>query len=503
MNIVIDKQVRHSQVSDSDLMYHQELDGNSMSFICSAVAALGGGLHGYHNAIMSGIITRQDFISEFYPELLKQPGAANQYCQYNSQRLSLLTSSLFAMTIIAESTGLPAFFTRRWGRKRMMIVSGVLFAVSSICQTAATSIAMLITGRCFAGVALSCSTVSVLLYISEVSPAKSRGRNGQLFQLQLTFFIFLANMFNLATANHHGFWRLTTGFGLIPAVMFAVAGCYLPDSPSSLMERGHLMQGRVSLAKLRSNTSSESALQKEAAELFASGERARRCKSTWQTFLQRSHRPQLILVTLSTLFQQFTGINFVIFYGPQLFLQLGKSVHTASWLALVISVVNHLSAYLSFWWADRLGRRPLLLTASIPMLLGLIGIGTAVISAATSAALPWIVFSMVCLFDIGYGCSWGPIGWLYPTEIQDLATRPCGITIASLVNVFFSFLMAQLALEFLCALKFGVFFFFAGCIVVITVAVFYLFPETKHVPVEQAHRLFRRHPIWKGFVNAP
>lgn len=339
MEIVVDREPRHSRASDTtdaDLLYHEELDGNRMSFICSAAAALGGGLHGYHNAIMSGIITREDFLSEFYPQLKKQPGAVNSYCQHSSARLALLTSSLFAMTIIAESTGLPAYFTRRCGRNRMMIVSGAFFAVSSILQTAATSIAMLIAGRCCAGVALSCSTVSVLLYISEVSPAKTRGRNCQLFQLQLTFFILLANAMNLATANHHGLWRLTTGIGLVPAVLFIVAACYLPDSPSSLMERGHLMKGHVALSNFRSDLSSESALHKESAELFASGERARRCKYPWQAFLQRSHRPQLILVTLSTLFQQFTGINFVIFYGPQLSIQLGMSAQTASWLSFRI-----------------------------------------------------------------------------------------------------------------------------------------------------------------------
>ena len=496
---------QRSSVSGSDHEDETPADmlpsASRLCLCCCFFAALGGGLHGFHNAVMGGIITRPDFIEEFYPELLRQPVPTSIYCQYSSQRLSLVTSSLFAASVIAESTGLPAYLSRRHGRPRLMFVSGLLFTLASIIQTSAVNIAMLVVSRCLAGVGLSCATVSVLLYISEISPAKSRGKYNQLFQLQLTGFILLANIINFADQSFKHGWRLAAGLGVIPAVMFMIVGLMLPDSPSSLMERGKLAHGRRALVKFRTASNSE-AIVKESAEIFSSTERARRCRNPWHVILRRPHRPQLVLVILSTLFQQFTGINFVIFYGPQLFLQLGNSVNTSQWIVLVVSLVNHLSAYVSFFKADTWGRRPLLICCGVFMLVGLLGIGVSLNVFGDRSWLPWIVLVFVCVFDVSYGMSWGPLGWLYPTEIQDLATRACGITIASIVNVFFSFVLAQTALNFLCALKSGVFYFFAGCVVVMTTSVFYLFPETRNVPVEQSFKLFRDHPVWKRYVTS-
>ena len=491
---------RRSSVVSEDDVVEPPVANRTCVFAC-IFAALGGALHGYHNAMMGAIITRDDFLSNFYPELLKAPRQSSLYCQYSSQRLALVTSSLFAASFISESTGIPAYLSRKYGRSRLMIVSGSFFLIGSILQTTAINVAMLISSRCLIGVGLSCSTVSVLLYLSEIAPACSRGKYNQIFQLQLTAFILLAYLINLAVEDWTNGWRFTCAVGIIPAVLFIVTGYCITDSPSSLMERGKLKQGREALSTFRTDVTG-SVRRTETQQIFASAERARKCTRPWSTILKASHRPQIILVFLSTLFQQFTGINFVIFYGPQLLVQLGNTTRTASVLTVVISLVNHLSSYLSFYFVDRWGRRPFLIHAGLPMFLGLIGIGIVLSTAASETYLPWLVLVLTCLFDVAYACSWGPIGWLYPTEIQDLATRSAGITISSLVNVFFSFLLAQTALTFLCALKSGVFFFFAGCVLVMTTAVCYLFPEPCGVSVEQSFSLYKSHPIWKKYQSA-
>lgn len=477
---------------------------NRKCFVSCLFAALGGGLHGYHNAIMGGIITRRDFLAEFYPELLKAPKNDSIYCQYSSQRLALVTSSLFLASIIAESTGIPAYLSRRCGRTALMVMSGSFFLLGSVLQTAATNVAMLIISRCLTGVGLSCSTVSVLLYLSEVAPAWTRGKYNQLFQIQLTAFILLANLVNFAVDNLGHGWRVTSSLGVIPAIAFIITGFLLTDSPSSLMERGKLIQGRAALKTFRKKETdiTPKTLNMEVQQIFASAERARKCTRPWAAIVRSSHRPEFLLVFLSTFFQQFTGINFVIFYGPRLFVQLGKSPSTASVLTIVIAFVNHLASYISFFLVDRWGRRPLLMYAGVPMFFGLIGTGVVLDTGISHAVLPWLVLIFTCLFDIAYGSSWGPIGWLYPTEVQDLATRSAGITIASFVNVFFSFLLAQSAFNLLCGLKSGIFFFFAGCVFVMTIGVYYLFPEPRGVSVEQSASLYRLHPIWKRYHSS-
>lgn len=112
------------------------------------------------------------------------------------------------------------------------------------------------------------------------------------------------------------------------------------------------------------------------------------------------------------------------------------------------------------------------------------------------------VVLVVCLFVLAFGWSWGPLGWTVPSEIFALETRSAGQSITVAVNLFFTFVIAQAFLSLLCAFKFGIFLFFAGWIVVMTVFVYFFVPETKGVPIEEMVLLWRKHWLWKRFVPA-
>jgi MFS transporter, SP family, sugar:H+ symporter len=107
------------------------------------------------------------------------------------------------------------------------------------------------------------------------------------------------------------------------------------------------------------------------------------------------------------------------------------------------------------------------------------------------------VVLVVCLFVLAFGWSWGPLGWTVPSEIFALETRSAGQSITVAVNLFFTFAIAQAFLALLCAFKFGIFLFFAGWIVVMTVFVYFFVPETKGVPIEEMVLLWRKHWLWK------
>lgn len=108
-----------------------------------------------------------------------------------------------------------------------------------------------------------------------------------------------------------------------------------------------------------------------------------------------------------------------------------------------------------------------------------------------------ILFS---LFLLGYGWSWGPLAWTVSSEIFPLATRSFGLSIAVAVNLLFSFITAQTFLYLLCALKFGIFLFFAGCLSLMTIFVYFLLPETKGVPIEEMSLIWRKHWFWKKLL---
>jgi len=108
---------------------------------------------------------------------------------------------------------------------------------------------------------------------------------------------------------------------------------------------------------------------------------------------------------------------------------------------------------------------------------------------------------VICVFVAGFAWSWGPLGWLVPSEIQTMETRAAGMSIAVSCNFLLSFIMGQCFLSMLCAMEWGVFLFFAGWVVIMSLFIFFFVPETKGLPTERVQLLFARHPLWKRLMG--
>ena len=207
----------------------------------------------------------------------------------------------------------------------------------------------------------------VPLYLSELAPPKTRGGLNMLFQLATTLGIFTANMVNYRTQKiKHWGWRLslTLGVAAAPAILMTVGGIFLPETPNSLIERGHLNKGRAVLKKIRGTANVEAEYQ----DMVEASELAKSIRHPFRNILERRNRPQLVMAICMPMFQILTGINSILFYAPVLFGSLGFGANASLYSSVITGAVLAASTVVSIATVDRLGRRVLLLSGGIMMM---------------------------------------------------------------------------------------------------------------------------------------
>ena len=466
--------------------------------LCCVLAGMGGMLHGYFNASPAGIESFPPFLAKFYPEVLLQPSPSTVFCAISSPRLQFFTGSHFLAAVALEGSGIPAALSRRAGRKALLACAALLFAIGSVLQTASVNVAMLVLGRVVAGFGLSCATVAGLLFITEVAPANHRGFLLNTFQVNLATGIMLAALTNIGLCyiDALAVARVALGLPFVISVGLLAVAVWLPDSPRSLLERGHIKTARLTLHRLRFPYCSAS----EFKRLEAEATLARRCLRPWHRLSTRAYRGQLLLSAASTLAQQLTGINLVVFYGAQLFINLGFSRAFSLIVQLILNAVLLLGSLVTVAVVDRVGRRTLLLVGSAWTGLCMVVLGVLLaVGSEGPPWLPWAVFPAACMFVLGYSFSWGPLGWTYPAEIHDLSTISAGMSTTTFCNVALSAVAAESALQIVCTLRSGLFFAFAGFCFAAGALVYWLFPETKGVPPGGSHTIFNELAAWRYF----
>lgn len=299
-----------------------------------------------------------DFLREFFPTVLKKKheDKESNYCKYDNQGLQLFTSSLYLAGLTA--TFFASYTTRRLGRRLTMLIAGVFFIVGVIFNGAAQNLAMLIVGRILLGCGVGFANQAVPLFLSEIAPTRIRGGLNILFQLNVTIGILFANLVNYGTAKIHPWgWRLSLSLAGIPAALLTLGALFVVDTPNSLIERGRLEEGKAVLRKIRGTDNVEP----EFNEIVEASRVAQEVKHPFRNLLQRRNRPQLVIAVLLQIFQQFTGINAIMFYAPVLFNTLGFKTDASLYSAVITGAVNVLSTLVSVYSVDRVGRRMLLL----------------------------------------------------------------------------------------------------------------------------------------------
>ncbi|XP_066342712.1 hexose carrier protein HEX6-like isoform X1 [Miscanthus floridulus] len=476
-------------------------------------AAMGGAIFGYDLGTSGGVSSMGSFLEEFFPDVyrrMKGDVRVSNYCKFDSQLLTLFTSSLYIAGLLTAML-LSSWFTARHGRRPSMIIGGAAFLAGAAVSGGAVNVYMAILGRALLGVGLGFANQAVLLYLSEMAPARYRGAFSNGFQLSLCLGSLAANIINYGAEKITGGWgwRLSLGLAGVPAALFTLGALFLPETPNSLVQQGE-DRGRVRTLLQKIRGTDDAGVDAELDDIVAANSAAARGgggDSGLRLILSRPrYRPQLAIAVLMPAFTQLNGINAIGFYAPVLLRTVGMGESLAL-LSTVVTVVIYTASTVVFMFViDRFGRRTLLIAGSLQMLVSEVLIGAVMAAklgdeggmARGYAAALFVLFGV---YVAGYSWSWGPMTWLVPTEVFPLEIRSAGQSITVASGFVFTIFIAQGFLAMLCRMRAWLFFFFAGWIVVMTGFVYLFLPETKGMPIEQIGKVWREHWFWGRVVG--
>jgi len=429
--------------------------------LVASVAALGGLLFGYDTGVISGAIL---FITKDF-EL--------------TTRLQAFTISVVLLGCMLGAV-LSGGIADRIGRRLTLLAAGVIFFVGAIVSALTPNETVLLCGRFVVGVGVGFSSVIAPLYISEVAPASVRGALVSLYQFAITVGILVAYVVDYAFAAG-GQWRWMLGLAVVPSLVLIGGMLGMPESPRYLFKTGEASRARAELQRIYNNaaeTQREEQSIRESLRLKAAGLGALRRPDIRHAFF--------VGISLAVL-QQITGINTVIYYGPQIFQMAGLASASASILAQsLVGTVNCLMTLVAIFFVDRVGRKPLLYVGLVGMCLALSTMAFAFARPHLSGALGSITLGSMMTYVGCYAFSLGPIVWLLISEIFPLPVRGVGMSVSTLANWVGNFLVSQFFLTMVDRLgrpaTFGI--YAALCIVTI-LFVRAMVPETKQELLER------------------
>lgn len=450
--------------------------------VIASIAATGGLLFGFDTGVISGAI----------------PFLQDYFTLTDSQVESVTALGLIGAVVGALFTGT---ITDYLGRKKVILASAFIFATGAVWTGFAPTVTQLMISRFYLGLAIGISSFAVPLYISEISPTKIRGTLVSMFQLLITVGILAAYLSDSALADNNNLecWRPMLWVGVIPAMILFIGMFFLPETPRWLMSKGKEEEARKVLDKIEDPEFIDTSIAAMKSDIAIDASQA-----SWKEIFKPWLRNALIIAMGIMFFQQFVGINTVIYYSPKIFLAAGfEGAEAAIAASVIVGVVNVLFTIISLFIIDKLGRRKL-------YFIGVTGIALALICMGLGFMLPgagkWFLVISMLVYIAFFAISLGPLGWLIITEVFPTRVRGLGASIGSLSNWGFNTLVVwtfyKMAsaignakevvvpegqdLSEVCPTCVGsVFWIFAAVALIGLVWGYFFIPETKGVPLEE------------------
>lgn len=434
--------------------------------VIAAIASTGGLLFGFDTGVISGAI----------------PFLQQHFNLADSQIENITAFGLIGAVIGALIGGR---ITDILGRKKVILASAFVFATGAIWSGLAPNVNQLLISRLYLGLAIGISSFSVPLYIAEISPTKIRGTLVSLFQLLITVGILASYLSDSALADNSNVesWRPMFYVGVIPALILFFGMIFLPETPRWLMSKGYEERSRKILAKIEEPELIDGAIKRMKEDIKKDSEQA-----SWKEIFKPWMRNSLIIAIGIMFFQQFVGINTVIYYSPKIFLKAGfQGNEAAIWASVSVGVINVLFTILSLYLIDKIGRRKLYFIGTTGIIISLfaMGLGFALQTVLGDMAKWFLVISML-VYIAFFAISLGPLGWLIISEVFPLRVRGLGSSIGSLSNWGFNTLVVWTFFKMMKIMgEAEVFWLFAVIGIIGLIWGSFYIPETKGVSLEQ------------------
>ncbi len=433
-------------------------------FRWSVVSALAGFLFGFDTVVISGA---EQKIQSLWGLSAGVHGLA-------------MGAALYGTVVGSLLGGWP---TDRFGRKKTLILIGVLYVLSAVGCAFANGVGTFIGARFLGGLGIGISTVAAPLYISEIAPPAYRGRLAGMFQFNIVFGIVVAFASNAIIARVGGAdaWRWMLGVAAVPSLVYVVMCFGLPESPRWLIGRRGDRAAGLEVLRLIEPELPPARLEAHADEILAA---ARSETVVASGFWTRQLRVPILLAILIAFFNQLSGINAVLYFAPRIFELTGLGHGAALLQSVGIGVTNLLFTFVGLWLIDRVGRRTLLYLGSFGYIASL-GLTAWAFFTEHYGIVPPCIFAFIAAHAIGQGT----VIWVFISEIFPNRHRAEGQALGSFTHWVFAALLTTFFPKMVTALPPGyVFSFFCGMMVLQLLWVHFMVPETKGRSLEAIQR---------------
>jgi sugar porter (SP) family MFS transporter len=378
--------------------------------------------------------------------------------------------------------GIP---TDRYGRKKVLIVLGILFAISAIGSALANGPYVFSLFRFIGGIGIGVSSVVAPTYISEISTPKTRGKLGALYQFNIVFGIlaaFLSNYFLQGFGGEND-WRWMLGILLVPSVIFTLMVFGIPESPRWLITQKNNILAASNIFKEMGVED----VQKEV-DFIIKGNKTNSSDFKTDSFFIVKHKKVIWLAFLIAFFNQLSGINFILYYAPEILSRIGLGAKDSLLNSIAIGGINLIFTFVGLYLIDIVGRKKLLLIGSIGYIISL----SLVAGCFISHASPFVLMSFLLLFIAAHAIGQGAVIWVFISEIFPNRLRATGQAFGASVHWVFAAIITLITPLFLDENEgifkdnpWPIFVFFALMMVVQLIWVLFKMPETKGVSLEE------------------